>query len=197
MWILNIEKWTRFWKLVVIWEGQPVNWRKNLKCKCDCWNIQYITLKKIKSRIIPSCGCKSKSRTHWMSNQKYYDVWYAMKSRCNNPKNPRYKNYWWRWITYDPSWDKFEWFWEDMWWGYKEWLTLERVNVNGNYNKENCKWATYKEQNRNTTRNVYCRWICMKDRCIELWVWDTCITNRIKRGWSIEEAFWFINRKKK
>lgn len=78
-----------------------------------------------------------------------------MKERCNNENSKSYKNYGWRWITYDPKWGKFEWFYEDMWPIYKDWLTIERVDVNKNYCKANCEWISKSKQSQNTRRTVY------------------------------------------
>lgn len=80
-------------------------------------------------------------------------VWCWMKQRCNNKNTKAYKDYWWRWITYDPRREKFENFYEDMnkWW--QQWLSIDRIDNNWNYCKENCRWATPWQQMRNTRRN--------------------------------------------
>lgn len=77
-----------------------------------------------------------------------YHSWNCMKNRCNNSNLKEYKNYGGRGITYDPKWETFEGFYEDM--GERpENTSLDRIDVNGNYCKENCRWATKEEQQRN------------------------------------------------
>jgi len=82
------------------------------------------------------------------SSTKTYKVWNNMKKRCNQKKNyPRHGG---RGITYDPYWEKFDNFLEDM--GERpDGYTLDRINNDGNYTKDNCRWATYEEQNINRT----------------------------------------------
>ena len=76
-----------------------------------------------------------------------------MRRRCNSPKHHNFKYYGARGITYTPEWSSFDNFYRDMSPSYSENLSLDRIDVNGNYNKENCRWATHKEQTRNTRHN--------------------------------------------
>lgn len=88
-----------------------------------------------------------------------YGSWYSMKQRCRNPKNSSYKNYGERGITYDKTWEFFSNFKRDMEDGYEKGLTLDRIDNDGNYCKENCRWVTRKDQNRNKRNTViisYC-----------------------------------------
>lgn len=138
--------------------------------KCDCGNeVVYrknnVTTKKRKTK---SCGCLGLekirqqgllSKTHGMSKSKFYYVYQTMRNRCENPKVEKYKNYGARGIKC--LWKSFEEFKEDMYEGYVRHLekhgkdtSIERKNVNGNYCKKNCTWATAHEQMLNTTRNV-------------------------------------------
>lgn len=89
---------------------------------------------------------------HGMHNTRVNHIWRQMKYRCTNPNAPEYRNYGARGITYDPRWESFQNFVEDM--GIPDdKLTLERKDNNKGYSKENCYWATYKEQQNNKRTN--------------------------------------------
>lgn len=75
-----------------------------------------------------------------------YNIWYDMKRRCSCPSRKQYKDYGGRGITYDPKWETFEGFLEDMQEGYSDNKTLERKDVNSNYCKDNCEWIFLEEQ---------------------------------------------------
>jgi len=117
-----------------------------------------------------------------------------MKYRCLKKETKAQKNYGGRGILYDPKWETFEGFWEDMGDTWKEGLSLDRVDNNGNYCKENCRWATIKVQARNKRTN---RYITYKGETKTLSAWAeelniprSAITARLDRfRWTIEEAF--------
>jgi hypothetical protein len=91
------------------------------------------------------------------SGEEYrpYRIWCALRYRCTNKNLPGYKDYGGRGITYDPRWNSFETFWKDMKKGYKNNLSIDRIDNNGNYYKENCQWSTPARQNRNQRRTIY------------------------------------------
>jgi hypothetical protein len=84
--------------------------------------------------------------THQKIRRKLYNSWRAMKERCDNQKNKRYSSYGGRGISYDYKWDSFSGFYADMGDSYIEGYTLDRIDVDGDYNKQNCRWATNTEQ---------------------------------------------------
>lgn len=93
---------------------------------------------------------------HGMSGTRLHNIWRAMKERCYNERNVAYKTYGGRGITVCQRWrESFEAFVADMASTYQPGLTIERKDVNGNYEPGNCVWATAKEQSENTRRNVY------------------------------------------
>jgi hypothetical protein len=83
------------------------------------------------------------------SKTRPYRIWRDMRRRCNCVSRVGYENYGGRGISYDHKWETFEGFWEDMEGGYSDKLTLERIDVNGNYQLSNCKWVEKSEQARN------------------------------------------------
>ena len=107
-----------------------------------------------------SCGCLKKisqSKTHGLSNSRIFHVWTGMKERCYNKNYPKYKLYGARGIVVCDEWkDDFMTFYN---WamdnGYKEGLTIDRIDVNGNYDPSNCRWTDIKTQNRNRRNTPY------------------------------------------
>lgn len=95
-------------------------------------------------------------RGHGMSRTRLYKIWTDMKTRCNNPNTPYYYNYGARGISVCKEWSDFEPFME---WsldnGYTDKLTIDRINVNGNYEPENCRWITNLEQQSNRQSNHF------------------------------------------
>lgn len=116
--------------------------------KCYCGNEFKAMTNSVKSKKTKSCGCiKNK---HNLTNHRLYKTWAGMINRCNNPKHKAYKNYGARGITVCDRWNNIANFIEDMYPTFQEGLTLDRIDVNGNYEKENCRWATKEVQARNT-----------------------------------------------
>ena len=93
-------------------------------------------------------------KTHGLSKTKLYNIWNGMKARCENKNVKQYVYYGGRGIKLHKSWKKFENFLNDMGQTYKNGLSIERVDVNGDYCKENCKWIPRNEQTRNR-RNTH------------------------------------------
>jgi hypothetical protein len=121
-----------------------------------------------------------------------YGSWYAMKQRCRNKNNKQFKDYGGRGITYDPRWESFAAFEKDMSEGYERGLTIDRIDNNGNYCKENCRWATRTTQCRNKRDN---RLITYQGMSLTLPEWSEyiglssgTIRSRFYRGMTVEET---------
>lgn len=147
----------KFGRLTVI-EYLGINPDNNAmwKCKCDCGNEIVTVTGKLKGGYVKSCGCLTRdiNTTHGMVGSRPYNIWRGMKTRCTNPNAINFDNYGGRGIKYDPRWEDFQIFWNDMEDAYSDGLSLERIDNNANYSKENCNWVTVKEQNMNKTNTV-------------------------------------------
>ena len=134
------------------------------KCKCDCGKEIIIPITYLTSGSTKSCGCYRKKVcknnakiTHNMSKSRLYRIWIEIKRRCYNKNRNSYKYYGYRGIKVCDEWKNdfinfYNWAINN---GYKENLTIDRINVNGNYEPSNCKWSTVKEQNNNMRTNHY------------------------------------------
>lgn len=119
-------------------------------------------------------------------------TWRNMRDRCNNPKNNNFHNYGGRGITVCKRWnDSFEAFLEDM--GRKpDGLSIDRQDNNGNYEPGNCRWATQKQQMRNTRANVVYEYqgveLCISELAERVGLAPQVIAKRLDSGWSLERA---------
>lgn len=182
-------------------------------CRCECGNTLSVFTANLKSGITQSCGCLQREllgnrmRTHGMTNSSLYVVWCDMKDRCYNTNNKEYKNYGGRGITICNEWkENFESFYEwSMKNGYKEEksksgrniLTIDRINNDGNYCPENCRWIKQKEQMKNTSKNNYIEYNgerkTLTDWAREYGIHRRTLSSRITTlGYTFEEA---INKK--
>jgi predicted DNA-binding protein YlxM (UPF0122 family) len=90
-----------------------------------------------------------------MNLKRPRNIYYCLKQRCANPRNKSFKYYGGRGITYPKKWDSFFGFWDDMKDGYRDDLTIDRINTDGNYSKKNCRWITMTEQLKNRKYRSY------------------------------------------
>lgn len=118
--------------------------------KCFCGNEFEAQTYDIEKGRQKSCGCLNGEITHGLSNHRLYKTWQGMLHRCYNPKIKDYKYYGGRGITVCDRWHSIENFIEDMFSTFEEGLTLDRIDVDGNYNLDNCRWVTKNVQASNT-----------------------------------------------
>jgi|SRR5690606_13156339 len=137
--------------------GEYPNGRTWIKwaCHCECGEKSEVVSQNLLSGHTKSCGCLNKEivsilkTKHGMRGTPEYQSWAGMKTRCDNPEADNYEYYGGRGIKYCEDWESFELFFRDM--GERpDGMTLDRINPDGDYCKENCRWATKKEQSFNS-----------------------------------------------
>lgn len=126
-------------------------------CRCYCgkeFTIRGVSISKGKTK---SCGCLFLNcrKIHGEYKTRFYKIWSGMKLRCSNPIAAHYDRYGGRGISVCERWQDYLNFKQDMFATYLPTLTLDRIDSNKNYEPENCKWSTRKQQSRNTARNVF------------------------------------------
>lgn len=184
----------RFGRLLVLEESGKGNRGYNYLCQCDCGEKKVINGSVMRKGKVLSCGClrsettAAKNFVHGLIHTGAYKSWKAMKTRCTNPSQRAYKTY--GALGFDPSWEVFENFVRDM--GERPaGMTLERIDNSKGYSKENCRWATVAEQNRNTRQNKYIthngKTMCMRDWARETNIPYPTIQDRVRRNLTPEQ----------
>ena len=197
----------KFGRLTVLSVSKPYIWKDKvvdyyLNCKCDCGKAVEVRRGSLMLKNgTKSCGCIHTERLvnrksiHNLSHTNLYHRYFQIKDRCYNPKCKSYKNYGGRGIKMCDEWlnsfkSFYEWAFKN---GYKKELTIDRINVNGDYSPDNCRWATDKEQALNTRRN---RFYTYNGKTLSIIQWgyelgggQNLVKDRIdKLGWDIEKA---------
>lgn len=168
-------------------------------CSCKCGNKKVVRYTHLTGGGVQSCGCilkESRSKKHglWSFNKRLYKSWHTMIYRCENPKSTHYKVYGGRGISVCKEWHNPE---EFMKWalenGYNDNLTIDRIDVNGNYEPSNCRWITQLEQARNKRNNKKLK-INGVEKCVTEWESifgrsAETAKDRMSKGMTIEKAF--------
>lgn len=189
----------KFGKLTVIRRVEnSENGAAKWECLCDCGNTKIVTGHNLRGSVTQSCGCLIKinnaTRTHGAAKTRLYQVWCNMRRRCKDSKFPQYKDYGGRGITVCEEWRDFapfqEWALSN---GYTDDLTIERIDVNGNYEPDNCTWISKKDQANNRRSCVMYEYNGEKHNLTEwcriynLPYW-TIRTRLDRAGWSFDKA---------
>lgn len=176
------------------------------KCLCSCGNITYVCTKDLNNGNKKSCGClrsettarfniKTKTTHHeGRTNSRLYVIWGNIKARCNNPNDHAYSRYGGRGIKICDEWNESYEAFRD--WalsnGYADELTIDRIDVNSDYEPSNCRWITMKEQQNNKSNNIR---IEFNGEVHTVSEWEDIvgikadtIRDRLKDGWSVEKS---------
>lgn len=195
----------RFGRLIVIGKD-GVNQRTKWLCTCECGNITSVLGTQLKDGRTQSCGCLHKERaskakrTHGLSKKiSEYGIWDNMKKRCYSPDVKSYKHYGARGIKMCDRWkSSFILFLADMGRRPSKEYSIDRIDNDGDYKPENCRWATRKEQSRNMRRNVLVT-INGVTKCVTDWVSyfnisKGTVSERLARGWNLDETLFIKGR---
>lgn len=170
-------------------------------CRCDCGKVVTIDSNSLRKGNTQSCGCLQKeaiSRVgkmhikHGMSETVEFKTWIHILNRCTNKNDKAYNHYGGRGVTIDPSWVEFPQFFADMGPRPSDKHSIDRIDNNGNYSKDNCRWATDYEQNNNrrTTRMLTMGGITLSlsNWALRVNIPRKTIRSRLSEGWSDERA---------
>lgn len=202
----NGESMGKFGRLTVLSVVREKGKKAVAICECDCGAEKNTLLSHVKSGAVKSCGClkRETSAKTGYANKKHgqsspesrgpeYRSWETMKARCYNKSNPDYQRYGGRGISVCDEWrSNFQNFFSDMGQRPKN-TTLDRVDVNGNYQKENCRWATPPVQQRNKSTNRVVEFCGVKMTLVELAEKTGVPYQRlheriVRRGWLVDDA---------
>lgn len=170
------------------------------ECVCVCGNIHTVSAGNLKSGSVKSCGCLSNkmmsesSTRHGLSKSRIYHIWNGMLGRIINKNNKDYSNYGGRGITVQESWKNFENFYNDMKFGYSDNLSIDRIDNNKGYNRDNCRWATSHTQGNNRRTNIKIKGKSLSEISVSLGGNRHLVKQRLLKGWSIEKAISILSR---
>ena len=197
----------KFGKLLVIKRVENDKYSNlNWECLCDCGNRKIIRGAHLRDGLTKSCGCYNyeqstafgkkwggNNKTHGMKRTRLYYLWSNMKARCYNPKADSFKYYGGKGIKVCEEWKKnfvefYKWSIEN---GYRDDLTIDRINNNKNYSPDNCKWATMKEQQNNRGNN-HTLFFNGESHTLAEWadilgIKYSYLHDRLRRGWNMDK----------
>ena len=202
----------RFGRLVVIEQSEYIKpGRPRWLCRCDCGNKAVYDGSILRSGDAVSCGCLKKELakenaiahiTHGKTKTRLYRIWFNMKCRCYKKSAPDFSRYGGRGITVCEEWRKsfqsfYDWATSN---GYQENLSIDRIDVNGNYCPENCRWADATTQHNNTRSNHY---VTFNGETLTISQWaaryginkNTLLSRLTRYGWSVERALTEVVKK--
>lgn len=195
---LNLNVGDKFGRLTIICcEGANSLGKYMYRCRCDCGNTLIVMGSNLNRGRIVSCGCKKRENArnsrgfHGHTKESIYNIWGGMLQRCGNAKLDGFKNYGGRGILVCEEWKNFKNFYS---WaiknGYEENknLSIERIDVNGDYCPKNCKFIDKAKQCMNKQNTLWYKGENLKSACIRLGINYTTVHSRIRKGMDVEKA---------
>lgn len=187
----------RFGRLVVLTSDRTRRGTSAWRCRCDCGNETVVATGNLRNGNTSSCGClrlerlRDKITTHGMVKTRTYVAWQNMRKRCEDPSNRYWPDYGGRGIRVCERWSSFEAFLADMG-ECPDGLTIDRIDVDGDYESSNCRWATQQQQQRNKRNTRYLTYQqktqSLADWADEMGVNYYTLHWRVRRGWSDEQV---------
>ena len=194
----------RYGRLEVVRELAPKpicsgKFHRIVECLCDCGTVKVFHLYRLRSGNTKSCGCLRRDTSgtwnviHGKTGSAEWVAWAGMKGRCTNPKSSSYGRYGGRGIKVCQRWlDSFTAFFNDMGSRPSPYHSIDRIDNDGDYEPGNCRWATTKEQSRNTSRTVLVthagETLCVSEWADRYGISPSLLHSRLHYGCSFEEA---------
>lgn len=171
------------------------------KCQCECGTVKNIRSCNLQRGGSLSCGCVAREKSRQRATHGYarggktpreYWVWVSMHQRCENENNKSFRNYGGRGIKVCERWESFGEFMNDMGYRPSSRHTIERIDNDGHYSPDNCRWATRHDQSRNTRQNHLIAFNgttqCLADWAYQLGMSFNTLEKRLRDGWTEEDA---------
>ena len=188
-----------FGRLTVVARAEKDRWGAWLwNCRCACGRVVAVraaTLASGRTSACASCATTAAKTTHGQTGTALYGRWRAMLARCEDPGNRAWANYGGRGIEVCPEWHDFKVFADDMGAAFRPELELDRIDPDGHYKPENCRWADRITQQNNRRNNHRVTWRgqtrTVTEWALILGVRPNTLLYRIRRGWPLERAMTF------